>query len=105
MRSSPLSAAMPIVKVKDAAAPMKAVGALCFEDLIFEWVEPPPVEKEVAAFSSFAFNVRPDPEATTRAAGRRPSTRAQPMTAQSTWRPRATAPPRTLTIPASAGRR
>ena len=56
---------------KDAAAPTKALGALCFEDLIFEWVEPPPTEPQVAAFAQFAFNVRPDPIAKSKGFDRR----------------------------------
>ena len=56
---------------KDAGAPIKALGAVCFEDLVFEWIEPAPVEKEVAHHRQHAFRVQPNPPSKTKAGDRR----------------------------------
>ncbi|KAL1521224.1 hypothetical protein AB1Y20_022773 [Prymnesium parvum] len=56
---------------KEAAAPSRAAGALCFEDLVFEWLEPPPPEREVAAYGAFAFVVRPEAAGRGKASDRR----------------------------------
>ena len=39
----------------------KPVGAICFEDLEATPIEPPPTEKDVAPFASFAFSLDPTP--------------------------------------------
>ena len=44
----------------------KPVGAICFEDLEVTPIDPPPAEKEVAAFSDHAFSVGPVDERTAR---------------------------------------
>ena len=44
-----------------AAVCAKPVGAICFEDLEATPIEPPPTEKDVAPFASFAFSLDPTP--------------------------------------------
>ena len=43
----------------EAERPIKALGALCFEDLVVAPLEPPPMEREVALFGEYAFGLSP----------------------------------------------